>query len=66
MNVIIKSFARRGFDSPGGSATIIFENMETTLYIIIAAIVLAMGWIVWAVIEEGRPELPKDDNNETR
>lgn len=59
-------FARRGFDSPGGSATKIFENMETTLYIIIAAIVLAMGWIVWAVIEEGRPELPKDDNNETR
>ena len=32
--------------------------METIAYIIIAAIVLAMGWIVWAVITE--------DNNETR
>lgn len=62
MNVIIKSFARRGFDSPGGSATKIFENMETTLYIIIAAIVLAMGWIVWAVIKEGRPELPNKED----
>ena len=41
--------------------------MKTTLYIIIAAIVLAIGWIVWAVIQEGRPELPgKEDNNETR
>lgn len=40
--------------------------MEIVFYIIIAAIVLAMGWIVWTVIEEGRPELPKDDNNETR
>lgn len=41
-------------------------SMETTLYIIIAAIVLAMGWIVWAVIEEGRPELPnkEDEKNE--
>lgn len=37
-------------------------NMETTLYIIIAAIVLAMGWIVWAVIEEGRPELPNKED----
>ena len=37
-------------------------NMETTLYIIIAAIILAIGWIVWSVIEEGRPELPgKED-----
>ena len=26
--------------------------METTLYIIIAAIVLVMGWIVWSVIKE--------------
>lgn len=25
---------------------------------IIAAIVLAIGWIVWGVIKEGRPELP--------
>lgn len=33
---------------------------------IIAAIVLAIGWIVWGVIQEGRPELPKKDNNETR
>ena len=41
-------------------------DMETTLYIIIAAIILAIGGIVWAVIKEGRPELPKDDNNETR
>lgn len=40
--------------------------METIAYIIITAIVLVMGWIVWAVIKEGRPELPKDDNNETR
>ena len=66
MNVIKVKSLQRGCDSPGGSATKIFENMETTLYIIIAAIVLAMGWIVWAVIKEGRPELPKDDNNETR
>ena len=36
--------------------------MKTTLYIIIAAIVLAIGWIAWAVIQEGRPELPgKED-----
>lgn len=40
--------------------------MRAIAYIIIAAIVLAIGWIVWAVIQEGRPELPKDDNNETR
>ena len=41
-------------------------SMETIAYIIIAAIVLAMGWIVWAVIKEGRPELPKkeDEKNE--
>ena len=32
--------------------------MEIVFYIIIAAIVLAIAWIVWAVIEEGRPELP--------
>lgn len=36
--------------------------METTLYIIIAALVLVMGWIVWAVIKEGRPELPKKED----
>ena len=42
-------------------------SMETIAYIIIAAIVLAMGWIVWAVIKEGRPELPnKEDENKTR
>lgn len=32
--------------------------METIAYIIIAAIVLVMGWIVWAVITE--------NNNKTR
>ena len=32
--------------------------MEIVAYTIIAAIVLAMGWIVWSVITE--------DNNETR
>ena len=32
--------------------------MEIVAYTIIAAIVLVMGWIVWAVITE--------DNNETR
>lgn len=37
-------------------------SMEITLYIIIAAIILAIGGIVWAVIQEGRPELPgKED-----
>lgn len=41
--------------------------MRAIAYIIIAAIVLAIGWIVWGVIQEGRPELPgKEDNNETR
>ena len=45
----------------------IVMSMETIAYIIIAAIVLAMGWIVWAVIKEGRPELPnKEDENKTR
>ena len=39
-------------------------SMETIAYIIIAAIVLAMGWIVWAVIKEGRPELPKKEDEE--
>ena len=37
-------------------------SMETIAYIIIAAIVLAMGWIVWAVIKEGRPELQKKED----
>lgn len=37
-------------------------SMEITLYIIIAAIVLAIGWIVWAVIREGRPELPNKED----
>ena len=37
--------------------------METILYIIIAAaIILAIGWIVWSVIKEGRPELPKKED----
>ena len=36
--------------------------MKTTLYIIIAAIVLAIGWIAWAVIQEGRPELPNKED----
>lgn len=36
--------------------------MKTTLYIIIAVIVLAIGWIVWAVIQEGRPELPNKED----
>ena len=40
--------------------------METTLYTIIAAIVLAIGWIALAVIKEGRPELPEKDNDKTR
>lgn len=40
--------------------------METTLYIIIAAIVLVMGWIIWSVVKEGRPELPEKDNDKTR
>lgn len=36
--------------------------MEIVFYTIIAAIVLMMGWIVWSVIKEGRPELPgKED-----
>lgn len=36
--------------------------MEIVFYTIIAAIVLAIGWIVWAVIQEGRPKLPgKED-----
>ena len=35
--------------------------MEITLYIIIAAIVIAMGWIVWSVVKEGRPELPRKE-----
>ena len=40
----------------------IVMSMETIAYTIIAAIVLAMGWIVWAVVKEGRPELPgKED-----
>ena len=38
------------------------ENMEIVFYTIIAAIVLAIGWIVWAVIEEGRPELPNKED----
>ena len=37
-------------------------SMEITLYTIIAAIVLAIAWIVWAVIKEGRPELPKEED----
>ena len=41
--------------------------MEIVFYIIIAALVLVMGWIVYAVIKEGRPELPeKEDKNEIR
>ena len=45
----------------------IVMSMETIAYTIIAAIVLAMGWIVWAVVKEGRPELPnKEDENKTR
>jgi len=36
--------------------------MRAIAYIIIAAIVLAIGWIVWAVIEEGRPELPNKED----
>lgn len=37
-------------------------SMEIVAYIIIAAIVLAIGWIVWAVIQEGRPELPDKED----
>lgn len=36
--------------------------MRAIAYIIIAAIVLAIGWIVWAVIQEGRPELPNKED----
>lgn len=37
-------------------------NMEIVGYTIIAILVLVMGWIVWSVIKEGRPELPgKED-----
>lgn len=46
----------------GGSNTKFLENMEIVFYIIIAAIVLAIGWIVWAVVEEGRPELPNKED----
>ena len=40
--------------------------MEIVFYIIVAAIVLVIGWIVWDVIKEGRPELPEKDKNEIR
>lgn len=36
--------------------------MEIVAYIIIAAIVLAIGWIVLEVIKEGRPELPNKED----
>ncbi len=36
--------------------------MEIVFYIIIAAIVLVMGWIIWSVIKEGRPELPNKED----
>lgn len=36
--------------------------MEIVAYIIIAAIVLAIGWIAWAVIKEGRPEMPNKED----
>ena len=55
-------YTKRGFDSPGGSQTKFLENMEIVFYIIIAAIILAIGWIVWAVIQEGRPELPNKED----
>ena len=45
-----------------GLPSLLKMSMETTLYIIIAAIVLAMGWIVWSVIKEGRPELPNKED----
>lgn len=36
--------------------------MRAIAYIIAAAIILAIGWIVWGVIKEGRPKLPgKED-----
>ena len=45
----------------------IVMSMETIAYTIIAAIVLVMGWIIWTVVKEGRPELPnKEDENKTR
>lgn len=37
-------------------------NMEIVGYTIIAAIVLAMGWIIWSVVKEGRPELPNKED----
>lgn len=36
--------------------------MEIVFYIIIAALVLALGWMVWAVVKEGRPELPEKED----
>lgn len=35
-----------------GLPSLLKMSMETIAYIIIAAIVLVMGWIVWAVIKE--------------
>lgn len=37
-------------------------NMEIVGYTIIAILVLVMGWNVWAVIKEGRPELQKKED----
>ena len=37
--------------------------MRAIAYIIIAAIVLAIGWIVWSVVKEGKPELPKEEDD---
>lgn len=38
--------------------------MEIVVYTSIATIILVMGWIVWAVLKEGRPELPKKEDEE--
>lgn len=37
-------------------------NMEIVGYTIIAILVLVMGSIIWSVVKEGRPELPKKED----
>lgn len=36
--------------------------MEIVFYTIIAAIFLAIAWIIWSVVKEGRPELPNKED----
>ena len=56
------SLLHAGGSIPREGATKFLESMETIAYIIIAAIILVMCWTVWAVIKEGRPELPKKED----